>query len=128
MEFNPQHMKGGWGEAMVTAFMLQRGWMVFNNVMSSGPIDLIAVHPTHGVAMLDVKIDTKRPKYYENGNRSKKGYRIYRPLKPLQKWLRVHTAYVGEEGDIQMVPPVEGIDREHMTLPKCSKKERTNGV
>ena len=119
MKFNEGHLKGGWAEAVATAYFLQNGFMVFNNVMAAGPIDIIAVPPKLGAFLLDIKLEGKRRITHANGNRSKNSYRINRPLKPIQKWLRVHTVYVNAITGVKIVPPIKGLDGACDNRPKA---------
>lgn len=119
--FNEKHLRGGWAEAICTARLIEAGYLVFNNVMSSGPIDLICVHPRYGIYLIDVKAESKRPA--RRGEKlSKNKYRIHRPLRPLQKLMRVRVAYVSKGEEIHIVPPMRGL------AGVTNLKEHQNGV
>lgn len=120
--FNEKHLIGGWAEATCTARLMEAGYLVFNNVMSTGPIDLICVHPRHGVFLIDVKAESKRSAKRANKKISRNKYRIHRPLKPLQKLMRVRVAYVSRDGEIHVVPIIPGL------ADVTEKKEHQHGV
>lgn len=120
MEFNDKILKGGWAEAVATARLFEVGYMVFNNVMSSGPVDLIAVHPEYGVYALDIKVDGTRRVKHASGNYSRRKHRIHRVLKPLQRHLRVRIGYVTPEYKLEVVPPLPGF-RKHKQKPVAVK-------
>lgn len=109
LELNEKHILGGWCEAVCTATLIKAGYLVFNNVMSSGPIDLICVHPSRGIFLIDVKMDSLRRTRRKGKIRSRKPYRITRPLKPMQKLMRVRIAYVSRDGKIDIRPRIPGV-------------------
>jgi hypothetical protein len=120
--FNQKHLTGGWAEAVCTAKLMKAGYLVFNNVMSTGPIDLICVNPRYGIYLIDVKAESKRPNKLTDQTYSQNKYRIHRPLKPLQKLMRVRVAYISKDGEIHIVPPIPGL------ADATTNKEHPNGV
>lgn len=79
------HIRGDVAESLAKTYLLQQGYLVFQNVSQHGQIDLIAVDEEGNKRMIDVKVICFR----------KRDSRIIKKCKtPIQKRLGVELMYV----------------------------------
>tara|TARA_R110000824_G_C15058404_1_gene662140 strand:- start:387 stop:734 length:348 start_codon:yes stop_codon:yes gene_type:complete len=97
-----RHTTGDVCEAILTEYLLRRGWFVLRPITAHGPVDVAAITPEGDMYLFDSKNDRKRI----NLGR-KKADRIYRIRTNLQKKLGVRIAYVDmEKREIWIVPAI----------------------
>ena len=97
-----RHTTGDVCEAILTEYLLRRGWFVLRPITAHGPVDVAAITPEGDMYLFDSKNDRKRM----NLGR-KKADRIYRIRTNLQKKLGVRIAYVDmEKREIWIVPAI----------------------
>lgn len=91
-------------EAILTEWLLRRGFYVCRPIAAQGPVDVIAYNDEGDVFFFDSKQDAARV----NPGRGK-SERIYRAKTPAQKLLNVRTAYVDiNTREVTIVPPIGG--------------------
>ena len=97
-----RHTTGDVCEAMLTEYLLRRGWFVLRPITAHGPVDVAAITPEGDLYLFDSKNDSKRV----NRGRKKEA-RIHRIRTPLQKKLGVRIAYVDmDKREIWIVPAI----------------------
>ena len=97
-----RHTTGDVCEAILTEYLLRRGWFVLRPITAHGPVDVAAITPEGALYLFDSKNDSKRV----NRGR-KKPHRIHRIRTPLLKKLGVRIAYVDmDEREIWIVPAI----------------------
>lgn len=91
----PQKHRGAWAELVAVAWLLERGYEVFRNVSSCGPVDIVALKGGETV-LIDVKflsVEMLTSKAKAGQARS-----IPKLLKPEQAKIGVELLYVGPDG------------------------------
>ena len=75
---------------------LKRGFLVFKNVMQSGPADIVVVSPDGEIELLDIK---------KRSVRKRDGFPVHRSLTNIQKKLKIKLYYVDDDHPGHYHPP-----------------------
>ena len=75
---------------------LKKGFLVFKNVMQSGPADIVVVSPDGEIELLDIK---------KRSVRKRDGFPVHRSLTITQKKLNIKLYYVDDQNGGHYHPP-----------------------
>ena len=75
---------------------LKKGFLVFKNVMQSGPADIVVVSPDGEIELLDIK---------KRSVRKRDGFPVHRSLTIAQKKLNIKLYYVDDQNGGHYHPP-----------------------
>ena len=100
---NDLHHLGQHCEAVLTEYIVRRGFWVFRPLANYGPADLICINSYGDIVLLDSKSDNFRV----NPGCTKPA-RIYRKRSSIQKLLNVRMAYVNAKTrTVYIKPPLD---------------------
>jgi len=88
--------KGAWAEAVAATWLIERGFYVFVNFASQGPVDLVAIDKEGHCFPFDVK--------YIGRSQKRKDLASFRVRTDLQKVLNVRLFIIDHEKHITIEP------------------------
>jgi len=91
---NDKHVKGIVSELKAVQYLLEQGFLVFQNVAPNGIIDIVAISPDNETFRIDVKTKSRRK---TKSKRRQIGHEIYRSPSTLQKQMNVVLVVVGSD-------------------------------
>jgi len=89
--------KGAWAEAVAATWLIERGFYVFVNFASQGPVDLVAIDKEGRCFPFDVK-------YIGRSQQKRKDIASFRVRSDLQKVLNVRLFIIDHEKHITIEP------------------------